>query len=216
MKGNNIMKNFGLYVITGQRFAKGRALIEIVRQALQGGAAIIQLREKEFSAKELMLAGAKIKELCHSYGAKFIVNDRVDVAAALDADGVHLGQDDLPIAFARQILGGSKIIGISTHSLEQALQAQADGADYIGVGPVFATQSKTDVCAPVGLELVRQVTPVIRIPYVAIGGIKLHNVEQVLEAGAKNIAVISEVVGANDITATARALAEKVKHYREA
>ena len=204
------MQNFGLYVVSGSIFSRGRSLLEVSAQALAGGAGIFQLREKELNGKELVSQGLKLRQLCASYGARFIVNDRVDIAVAGDADGVHVGQDDIPISYAREILGPDKIIGISTHSLEQALAAQAAGADYIGVGPVFATQSKADVCTPVGLDLVAKVAEVIAIPFVAIGGIKLHNVDQVLAAGAKNIAVITEVVGAEDIRQAALALKEKI------
>ncbi len=208
------MQNFGLYVVSGSTFSRGRSLLEVAALALEGGAGIIQLREKELTGKELVRQGQRLKDLCTSYGAKFIVNDRADIALAVDADGVHLGQDDIPISYARKILGPDKIIGISTHSLEQALEAQAAGADYIGVGPVFETQSKADVAAPVGLELVAKVAAAISIPFVAIGGIKLHNVDQVLAAGAKNIAVITEVVGAEDIRLAALALKERIAQVR--
>ncbi len=137
------------------------------------------------------------------------MNDHIDVALAVDADGIHIGQDDLPIEEARKIVG-NKIIGLSTHRIEEARAAEAAGADYIGVGPIFPTKSKVDVVDPVTTEYITQVVSEITIPFVAIGGIKLHNVDQVLKAGATRICMISEIVGANDVTAVCQQFVKKL------
>lgn len=200
-----------LYVITGDKFSRGRPVTQVVRGAIKGGATVIQLREKEFTARRLVEVGREIRKITLEHNVTFIVNDRVDVAAAVDADGVHLGQDDLPVNAARKILGPGKLVGISTHSVEQALRAEKDGADYIGVGPVFETNTKEDVCAPVGLELVRKVSRLVRIPKVAIGGIKAHNAADAMAAGADGIAVITAVVAAPDVEKAARELREIIQ-----
>ena len=195
------MKDFRLYAITGEQFHPGRDLIEVMEEAILGGVDIIQLRDKDSSKREVLRKAIALRELTKKYGVLFIVNDHIDVALAVDADGIHLGQDDLPLLKARKIVG-SKIIGISTHAIEEARQAVIDGADYIGVGPVFATQSKVDVVDPVTVEYVKEISREIDIPFVAIGGIKLHNVDQVLKAGATRICVISEIVGSDDVQGT--------------
>jgi len=203
------MKPFKLYAITGEEFHPGRPMIEVMEEAIQGGCDIIQLRDKKSPRREVLAKAKALRELTLRYGVTFIVNDYIDIALAVDADGIHLGQDDLPLADARKIVGG-KIIGISTHAIEEARQAERDGADYIGVGPVFPTKSKEDVVAPVTTSYVRQVAAEITIPFVAIGGIKLHNVDQVLEAGARRICAISEIVGSPDIQGTCRSFLNKI------
>ncbi|MBE3585433.1 MAG: thiamine phosphate synthase [Thermoanaerobacter sp.] len=206
--------DYSLYVITGDKFSRGRPLVEVVRAAIEGGATVIQLREKDFTARQLVDAGHQLRRLTREKGVTFIVNDRVDIALAVEADGVHLGQDDLPVGMARKILGPGKIIGVSTHSVEQAMEAQRQGADYIGVGPVFETRTKDDVQAPVGVDLVRQVASVVSIPKVAIGGIKAYNVEEVIAAGADGVAVITAVVAAEDISGAARELRSRIDRTR--
>lgn len=203
-----------VYFITGDKFSRGKALARVVYEAIQGGATVIQLREKDFTARRLIDVGRQIREITQQHNVAFIVNDRVDVALAVDADGVHLGQDDLPVWVARRILGPEKLVGVSTHSLEQALQAQKDGADYIGVGPVFETHTKYDVCPTVGLELVKEVSLKVTIPKVAIGGIKAHNVEEAVAAGADGVAVITAIAAAPDPEQAARELKEAVLKAR--
>ncbi|WP_127586671.1 thiamine phosphate synthase [Paenibacillus koleovorans] len=204
------MKPFKLYVITGEQFHPGRDMLQVMEEAIQGGADIIQLRDKSGSKREILAKAYALRDLTRRYGVTFIVNDHIDIALAVDADGIHLGQDDLPLADARRIMGAGKIIGISTHAIEEARAAEREGADYIGVGPVFETKSKVDVVAPVTTNYVRQVAAEIRIPYVAIGGIKLHNVDQVLEAGATRICAISEIVGAADVRGTCEKYLERI------
>jgi thiamine-phosphate pyrophosphorylase len=204
------MKEFKLYVITGEQFHPGRSMLEVMEAAIIGGADIIQLRDKSSSKRAVLEKARGLRELTRRYGVTFIVNDHVDIALAVDADGIHLGQDDLPVADARKIVGPDKWIGISTHAIEEAREAEREGADYIGVGPVFETKSKVDVVAPVSTGYVRQVAAEIRIPFVAIGGIKLHNIDQVLGAGATRICAISEIVGSDDVQGTCAAFLERI------
>lgn len=204
------MKDFRLYAITGEEFHQGRSLVEVMEAAIVGGVDIIQLRDKKNSKKVVLEKALLLKVLAEKYQIPLIINDHIDVALAVDADGIHLGQDDLPLLEARKILGKDKIIGISTHKIEEARDAQLNGADYIGVGPIFETQSKEDVVDPVTTKYIEEIVAEITIPFVAIGGIKLHNVDQVLRAGATRICVISEIVGSEDVTKTAQQFTEKI------
>ncbi|MGI9953489.1 thiamine phosphate synthase [Moorellaceae bacterium AZ2] len=197
---------YDLYVVTSSELSCGRETLEVVRQALAGGATVIQLREKNWPARALVEVGQEIRRLTREAGASFIVNDRLDVALAVDADGVHLGQDDLPAAIARRLLGPGKILGVSVGSVAEARDAQAAGADYLGVGPVFATGSKADAGRPVGPELISTLKRVVSIPLVAIGGINRGNAAEVVAAGADGVAVISAVVSARDVRAAAAEL----------
>lgn len=204
------MKDFHLYVITGEQFHPQRNYLEVIEEAIQGGADIVQLREKNKTKKELLHMATELRKLTAKYGVLFIVNDHIDIALAVEADGIHLGQDDLPIEEARKIMGPNKIIGISTHAIEEAIAAEKDGADYIGVGPVYETKSKVDVVDPVGLTYVQEVGERISIPFVAIGGIKLHNLDDVLGAGAKSICIISAIVGAEDVKGVATEFSQRI------
>ena len=190
-----------LYVITTTPVAR-QTYERMVEEACAGGADVLQFRDKLLSHKELYEKATRLRAICAEHGVLFIVNDFLEVALAAGADGVHLGQDDLPTVEARKILHMSGVsnflVGRSTHSLEHALQAEREGADYIGIGPVFSTPTKPGY-PPVGLELVRQVTARVRAPHVAIGGIDATNVESVLAAGAERVAVVRAVCGAPDI-----------------
>jgi thiamine-phosphate pyrophosphorylase len=204
-----LRSDFHLYVLTDQNLSRGRSNEEVVEEAIAGGADAIQLRDKGCTAKQLLQEALKLKEITSKSGVPFIINDRVDVAMAADADGVHLGQDDIPLVWARKLLGKDKIIGISTHNLEEAIQAEKDGADYIGVGSVFPTTTKPDARPLEGLKLIADIKRNARIPVVAIGGIKEENVAQVGEAGADCIAVISAVVSAANMSEATRDLRER-------
>lgn len=204
------MKRFRLYVITGEEFHPSRTLEEVMREAMEGGADFIQLRDKKSTKKQVLEKAKMLRELTNEFDVPFIVNDHIDVALAVGADGIHLGQDDLPLVEARKLVG-DKIIGISTHSIEQAREAERNGADYIGVGPIFPTKSKEDVVEPVTVSYLREVVNEIKIPFVPIGGIKLHNVDEVLNAGGKSVCVISEVVGSSDVKGTCEAFIRKIK-----
>ncbi|MHB8170580.1 MAG: thiamine phosphate synthase [Thermincolia bacterium] len=196
----------GLYVVAGLDFTKGRPMLDVVAQAIEGGAKVVQLREKETTARELLKLAEKLRVMTREAGVTFIVNDRVDLAKAADADGVHLGQEDLPLEVARELLGRDKLIGISTHTLEQAVAAEEAGADYIGVGPIFPTESKKNLDPLVGTKLLARIKEGVNIPIVAIGGINEENAAQVVEVGADSIAVISAVMGADNPVVAAKRL----------
>lgn len=207
----NKLIDFKLYVIIDGKFSKGRSLVYLARQAIAGGADAIQLRHKEASARELVEIGRRLRVLTKKEKILFIVNDRVDIAYGVDADGVHLGQDDLPLEVARSILGKKKFIGISTHSLPQALKAQERGADYIGVGPIFSTPTKPDYKA-VGTALIEKIKDKIKIPFVAIGGIDETTIDKVIASGAQRVAVVRAVCAANDIKMAAKRLKGRFKN----
>lgn len=198
----------GIYGITAEKFSLGRSNIEVVRQMIAGGIRIIQYREKRphKSFGDMLIECRAIRELTREAGVLFIVNDYADIAQLVDADGVHVGQDDFPVSEVRRLIGPDKLIGLSTHSPEQAAAAVAAGADYIGVGPIFSTQTKDDVCAPVGLGYLDHVVRTCPLPFVAIGGIKEHSLGEVLAHGARTVCLVTEIVGAQDIAATARRL----------
>lgn len=187
-----------LYLVTdSSKFHSVDEFLDAVAASLKGGVQIIQLREKTASAKEFIELGKKVKELCALYDALFIINDRVDIAHIVGADGVHLGQDDIDIDSARHLLGKDTIIGLSTHAPEQAEKAIASGADYIGVGPVFETPTKPGRKS-VGLEYVNWASKNVNIPWFAIGGINQENVSEVLNAGASRIAVVRAIINAEN------------------
>ncbi len=198
----------GLYGITAEKFSAGRSNIEVVRQMIAGGIRIIQYREKRAakSCRAILDECRRIRELTREAGVTFIVNDFVEVALLVDADGVHVGQDDLPVAEVRQLLGPDRIIGLSTHSPAEAEEAVRVGADYIGVGPIFATRTKDDVGEPLGFSYLEWVRDHISLPYVAIGGIGLGNIGEIARRGTTSICLVSEIVGAPDIAGRVRQL----------
>ncbi|HOP99283.1 MAG TPA: thiamine phosphate synthase [Acetivibrio clariflavus] len=199
MKRRNDIIDTDLYCITSEEHSRGRNNIEVVREMIKAGVKVIQYRDKEKKLLQKYNECLKIREMTKEAGVTFIVNDHVDIAILVKADGVHIGQDDLPIEKVRELVGEEMIIGISTHSPKQAEEAVKRGADYIGVGPIYKTYTKKDVCEPVGLDYLRYVVRNIPIPHVAIGGIKQHNMHEVIECGAKCIAMVTEIVGADDI-----------------
>jgi thiamine-phosphate pyrophosphorylase len=190
--------NFRLYVVTDRHEAAGRDLEEIVAAAAQGGAGAIQLREKDLSARDLYALGIRLQAALSPYGVPLLINDRLDVALALDAAGVHLAGHSLPTAVARRVLGAGKLLGVSTHSVEEARRAAEDGADFIVFGPVFTTPSKVAYGPPQGLQLLTTVVRAVRIPVLAIGGIDHTNLPQVVQAGAYGVAMIRAVLAAPD------------------
>ncbi len=203
------MRDFRLYVIIDKQAVKGRDLVYAAKEAMDGGADVIQLRDKESDPADVVEAGRAMRKAIGKDKALFIINDSPDIALAVDADGVHLGQEDMPAIGARSILGRGKIIGLSTHSAEQAAAAQNSGADYIGVGPVFATPTKPGYKA-VGLDLIRKVNKIRGLPFVVIGGIDESNIDEVIAAGALRIAVVRAVCGADDIRAAAKILKDRL------
>ena len=187
--------------------SRGRSHVELARLAIEGGADAIQLREKDAACREIHAIALEIRRLTREAGAAFIVDDRLEVALASDADGVHLGQEDLLAALARKILGPGKLLGVSAGSAEEALIAERDGADYIGFGPVFeARSSKPDAGAPLGLERLAIARARCTLPIVGIGGIDARNAASVIAAGASGVAVISAVAAADDIPRATREL----------
>jgi thiamine-phosphate pyrophosphorylase len=186
-----------LYVILDRTAARGRDLGDLLAEAVAGGCRIVQLREKEWPSGRLLPLAERLRARCSADGVTFIVNDRLDLALAVGADGVHLGQDDLPARVARPLLRPGMLLGVSTHSVAQARAAQADGADYVAVGSMFATATKPDF-ELVGPDLIRILRAEIRVPLIGIGGISHGNVQQVIRAGADGVAVISAVGAADD------------------
>ena len=188
-----------VYALTDARLSLGRPVEEVAAALLGAGVKILQYREKKLKAGDMLRECRALRRLTAEAGACFIINDHIDIAQLVDADGVHVGQEDLPVAEVRRLLGPDKIIGLSTHDPRQAQDAVAAGADYIGVGPLFATQTKEDVCAPVGLDYLDWVVAHLSVPFVAIGGIKRLNIAEVARHGARCCALVSELVGAEDI-----------------
>jgi thiamine-phosphate pyrophosphorylase len=192
-----------LYGILDPDQTRGRAPERVLRNLLEGGVKFLQLRVKSLPASDFFQLARRARVATQSHGCKLIVNDRVDVALACDADGVHLGQDDLPLGVGKKLMEG-KIVGISTHDLEQARQAEQNGADYIGFGPMFSTTTKNTGFAPRGIEMLRHVRAAVNLPIVAIGGITEHNVAQIWQAGADSAAIIGDICGADDIVVKTR------------
>ncbi len=201
--------NGQLYCLTSEEHSLGRSVVETAKAILAGGARILQYREKN-KAKRLKYGEClALRRLTKERGCLFIVNDDVDIALAVKADGAHIGQDDLPLAAARAVLGPAAVIGVSTHCPEQARAAASGGADYIGVGPIYATRTKKEVCPAVGLEYLDYAVKNVKVPFVAIGGIKLRNLPEVLARGARCIAMVTELTTAPDIKSKVKeALAE--------
>ena len=195
-----------LHLVTDRTLSKGRTLVDIVREAVSGGVTCVQLREKNCSTREFLHEAILLRELLRSLGVPLIINDRVDIALAVGADGVHLGQKDMPISYARQLGPPNWIVGISAESLEDAIRAEGEGADYIGVSPVFSTPTKTDTSHPLGLEGLRQIRAAVRIPLVAIGGIHCGNAREVVCAGADGLAVVSAIFSADSPKEAAAAI----------
>ena len=206
-------QDFGVYLVTDAGLSAGRSTPEVVAAAIDGGVDVVQLREKGTSAKERYQLGLELREETRAAGVPLIVNDRVDIAAAIDADGVHLGDDDLPISVAREQLGKDAMVGRSVSTPAAAREAEAAGADYLGVGAIFGTNSKetTPEQSNVGLERIRAVREAVDIPFVGIGGVTPENAESVAAAGADGVAVISAITGADDPEAATRRLADAVQ-----
>jgi len=210
----NMSKLSGLYVVTDQDLSPGRTHTGIAEAAIAGGAGVIQLRDKSASDREFFESAVAIRELTRQAGALFIVNDRIAVAAACEADGVNIGQTDMPAWAARKVLGPDVIIGVSCENLEQARQAVLDGADYIGFGPVFSTNTKLDCGPETGLGVLAEVCREISLPVAAIGGISLDNIAEIAKAGADCAAVVSAVVCAEDMVKATEELAREFSGAR--
>jgi thiamine-phosphate diphosphorylase len=196
-----------LYAVLDPEQTRGRDPEAVLRRLLDGGAKMVQLRAKTLAPRDFLQLARSARSLTRSHDCRLIINDRADIALACDADGVHLGQEDLPLQAARKIMG-DKLIGISTHDADQASEAERSGADYIGFGPMFGTTTKETGISARGIEMLRQIRAAVNLPIVAIGGIKEENVQSVWRAGADSAAIISDILGAEDVTAkTIRILA---------
>ena len=205
------MVDYSVYLVTDRELARGRTTLEIAGAAIRGGVSCIQLREKTCSTREFIDEALAIRSLLARHEIPLIINDRVDVALAVKADGIHLGQKDMPSSMARQLIPESMIVGISVESLDDAIAAQTDGADYLGVSPIYATPTKTDTAQPLGLEGLRSIRSEVDLPLVGIGGLNADNAEAVIHNGADGVAVVSAIVAADDPEAATRALSEIVR-----
>ena len=208
-------KDLLLYAVTDRHWLQGRSLRQVVEESLDGGVTMVQLREKQLEEGTFLEEAKELQALCRQRRIPFLVNDNVDIALAMNADGVHVGQSDMEALDVRKKLGPDKIIGVSAQTVEQALLAQAHGADYLGVGAVFPTGSKDDA-VEVPFETLKAICQAVRIPVVAIGGISKANVEQLRGSGICGVAVISAIYGAEDIEGAARELKEAVRATVEA
>jgi thiamine-phosphate pyrophosphorylase len=201
--------DFNLYLITDRKVTK-MPLPEAVRLALKGGVRAVQLREKYLPMRELLALAQELRKITKESSARLFINDRVDVAVAVDADGVHLGGQSIPLAEVRRIVGRNMLIGASTHSIEEAREAEKAGADFITFGPIFSTPSKKKFGAPVGMEALRTVKKNGRIPVFGLGGIKSENIAQVMRAGADGVAMISAILAGDDIQTAAELMNRRI------
>jgi thiamine-phosphate pyrophosphorylase len=206
--------DFSLYLVTDRSLSQGRSNLEIVKSAIKGGVTVVQLREKTASTREFLTEALSIRELCLNNNVSLIINDRLDIAQAVEAEGVHLGQEDMPIDFARKIVGRKMVIGISVFDVSEAVAAEKAGADYLGVSPVYTTPTKPELSESVGLDGLRKIREAVEIPLVGIGSIKSHNAAEVIKAGADGVAVVSAIVSAIDPKQAASDLIEVVRKAR--
>lgn len=200
--------DYRLYLVTDRSFLGNKSLKLAVEEAIEGGTTFLQIREKNICTKEFYKVALEVKEVTDYYKVPLVINDRIDIAQAIDADGVHLGQTDMPLNIARRILGSNKLIGISVGNIHDALEAEKNGADYIGIGTVFYTGTKKDINIPIGLEGLRDVCNSIKIPKVAIGGINRDNLRNVISTGVNGAAVVSAILGQGDIKGASQLLKE--------
>jgi thiamine-phosphate pyrophosphorylase len=199
-----------VYPVTCERLSAGRSNLEVLEAVIRGGARIIQLREKEYSKRDLCRLALTFREVTARAGVLLIINDYLDIALAVGADGVHLGQDDLPLTAARR-LAPDLLIGISTHSLEEALEAEREGADYVNIGPVFATSTKAGVDRGLGPEAIASIGSRLSVPFTVMGGITAANLDEVLAAGARRIAMITAITQSADIAEAVRGFRERIR-----
>lgn len=197
-----------LYLITDRTLSRGRSTVEIVKAALAGGVDVVQLREKEAETSLMVEEGLRVHELTARYQVPLLINDRVDVALAIEAEGAHVGQTDLPAHLARKLLPAPYILGVSTSTVEMAQKAEEQQADYIGFGPIYSTTTKVTAASPRGSTMIAMIRDAISIPFVVLGGIGASNIATVVEAGADHVAVCSAIVSADDVQRAAAELKE--------
>ncbi|MBT3354481.1 MAG: thiamine phosphate synthase [Candidatus Scalindua sp.] len=208
MTKKDFLHRIRLYVLISSNIAK-KSVKETARLVIDGGADAVQLREKTISDSKFISLAREVRDITTKRGSLLIINDRVHVVRKVNADGIHLGQQDMSALEARNIIGDEKIIGVSTHSITQARQAQKDGADYIAIGPIYPTSTK-DHEPSVGIEIIHEISEAVSIPIIAIGAITLENLDEVLKAGASRIAVCSAIIGSKDIYSSTRQFKEKL------
>jgi thiamine-phosphate pyrophosphorylase len=207
-----LFQQVDVYPVTCEQLSKGRSNLEVLEAAIQGGTRIVQLREKEYRKKDLYHLALKFRKMTARPGVLLIINDHVDIALGVEADGVHLGQDDLPVQVVRK-LAPDLLIGASTHSLEQALQAEKDGADYINIGPIFSTKTKEGVERFLGPEVIARISPQVDVPFTVMGGINEANIDQVLAQGARRVAMVTAITQAANIAERVKSLKERIRNY---
>ena len=205
-----LQPDFDLYLITDRKLTQGHGLLWVLERALDGGVRAIQLREKDLDGKELFNLADKISVLCRRYDAQLFINDRIDVALAVNASGVQLGKNSLPIETARSLLGAEKLIGFSSHSVGEAIAAQRSGANFLLFGPVFFTRSKAPFGAPQGVEALKELVEKVALPVYAIGGINTASLPAAMTTGVRGVALISAIISAENPTATARMILAKL------
>lgn len=205
--------DYSLYLVTDRSYIGGRPLVECVEEAIAGGVSLVQIREKTASSREFYELALQIKEVTHKYKVPLIINDRLDIALAIDADGLHLGQDDLPLDVARHLFGPHKVIGISAGTVEEAVMAERQGADYLGVGAMYATGTKTDANLVTWEEL-KAIKEAVKIPVVAIGGIKHDNAARMMQAGIDGVSVVSALLAAPGIREASRMMRALIKREK--
>jgi thiamine-phosphate pyrophosphorylase len=206
--------DYSLYLVTDRGLARGRSTLEIVKAAVSGGVTCIQLREKDCSTLEFIEQAVAIKNFLETRQIPLIINDRLDVALAVGADGIHLGQTDMPLGIAKKIAGPSMLIGISAESVQDAIEAENSGADYLGVSPIYATPTKTDTAPPLELQGLREIRSRVKIPLVGIGGLNKSNAAEVIQNGGDGVAVVSAIVAADDPELAARTLKQIIDEAR--
>lgn len=203
------MKELKFYLVTDSDILRDRDFYNSIEEALKGGVTMLQLREKNASGKEFLEKAIKLRELTKKYNVKFIINDRVDIAMLCDVDGVHVGQSDIPANKVRELIGEDKIVGVSARTVEEALTAKENGADYLGVGAMFTTRTKLDAKS-VSIEKLKEIKEVIKLPVVAIGGLSLSNIDKLKECNVDGYAVVSAILGAENIKLECEKWIEKI------
>jgi len=203
--------DWSLYLVTDSRQSRARCNLEIIRAAVRGGVTVVQLREKEMNSQTFYEEGLQIRKFLKQAGVIFLINDRVDMALALDADGVHLGKNDMPVPIARKLLGNDKIIGRSVEHPDEVEAAERDGADYLGASPIYTTPTKPELETGLGLEGLRKIRQKTQLPVIAIGGMNQRTVADVIATGADGVAVVSAIVAADDPETATREIMEQVK-----
>jgi thiamine-phosphate pyrophosphorylase len=202
----------GLYLITDSKLSR-KTVISDVESAIKAGVKIIQYREKELPMRKMFEEATKLRNMTRRNNVLLIINDRIDLSMAVEADGVHLGQDDMPYESARKLLGDDKIIGLTAHNVPEAMEAEKLGADYIGVSPIFSTTTKKDAGEPAGVRLIREIKDKIHIPFTVIGGINYQNLDSVMEAGARSVIAISAILTKDDVEEECRKFIDKIRKY---